>query len=70
MSIQSSRVNATPSSGISPLASKEVTPTSLPLWEFPTMFCQTLRPHHLPKGDTLGLPLSRILPWILPKRSC
>ena len=34
------------------------------------MFCQTLRLHHLPKGDTLGLPLSRILPWILPKRSC
>ena len=30
------------------------------------MFCQTLRLHQLPIGDTLGLPLSRILL----KRSC
>ena len=56
-SIQSSRANATPSSGTSPLASKEVTPPHpnppVPLWEFPTMFCQTLRLHHLP----LPLPL-------------
>ena len=52
-SIQSSRVNATPSSGTSPLASKEVPPPPhpLPLWELPTMFCQTLRLHYLPKGD-------------------
>ena len=38
---------------------KEVPP---PPREFPAMFCQTLRLHHLRKGGTLGLPLSRILP--------
>ena len=40
-SIQSSRTNATPSSGTSPLASKEVTPLPppLPLWEFNFLQC-------------------------------